>query len=268
MKTEEDEMKIGKSCVAGWMLSMFSLASCFTFGKTQCAGCTADKAYRDPQALALVRAAVRGDADEVELLARAGANPNHLEEGSVPMLIWTLCAHNKKGFEALLKAGADPNLGGTGKGFAGYGVVGAAFTRNSRSFIRQGWSATVMAAAIEDPFYLRLALQYGGDPDAKKGGPEDRPLLKAAREGFIENVRILIDAGANVNVHDEKFIIENAAMNALGSYNRWDIVLLLLERGYNHDLKTILLHRNDPISDDMRPYRDKVFQMLKERGIE
>jgi hypothetical protein len=247
---------------------MFSLTSCFTFGKTQCAGCTIAQPYRDPQALALVKAAVRGDADEVERLVRAGANPNHQEEGSVPMLIWALCAHNKKGFEALLKAGADPNLGGTGKGFAGYGVVGAAFTRNSRSFIRQGWSATVMAAAIEDPYYLRLALQYGGDPDAKRGGPEDRPLVLSARFGFIENVRILLDAGANVNIHDEKFTLYDALNRAIMVYNRWDIVLLLLERGYNHDLKTILLHRDDPISDDMRPYRDKVFQMLKERGIE
>lgn len=254
-------------CIAGLILSMFSLASCFSFGRIQCAGCTVDKAYRNPQALALVRAAVSGKIDEMNRLVQGGADPNYLEEGAVPMLIWTMCAQNKKGYEALLKAGADPNLGGTGHGYTRPGVVGHPFTRGSSSRVHRGWSATVMAAAIEDPYYLRLALQYGGDPDAKKGEAEDRPLLLAAHEGFIENVRILLDAGADVNIHDERYPNYNAAMMAILGYRRYDIVILLLQRGFIFDLEGIWFYRDYPVSEEMRPYRDTVLRMLKERGF-
>lgn len=260
-------MAIMKAFIAGGMLSMFSLTSCFTFGKTQCAGCTVDQAYRDPQALALVQAAVRGKVDEVERLVKAGADPNYLEEGTVPMLIWTMCAQNKRGYEALLKAGADPNLGGTGDGYTNPGVVGHPFTRDSSSRVHQGWSATLMASAIEDPYYLRLALHYGGDPDAKKGEAEDRPLLKAAREGFIENVRILLDAGADVNIHDERYPSHNAAAQAILGYGRYDIVILLLERGFNYNVPWLFRFVENPnVPDSQRANRDKVLQMLKERG--
>lgn len=260
-------MKTMNAFTIGGMVSMFSLLSCFSFGKVQCAGCTVDKAYRNPQALALVRAAVSGKVDEVNRLVQGGADPNYIEEGAVPMLIWTMCAQNKKGYEALLKAGADPNLGGTGDGLTSPGVVGHPFTRGDSSRVHRGWSATVMAAAIEDPYYLRLALQYGGDPDAKKGEAADRPLLLAAHEGFIENVRILLDAGADVNIHDDRYRDYNAAMMAFLGYRRYDIVVLLLERGFDYDLERLLMLRKYPIPDEMKPHRDRVLQMLKDRGF-
>lgn len=258
-------MKTMNVFTIGGMVSMFSLFSCFSFGRIQCAGCTVDKAYRNPQALALVRAAMSGKVDEVNRLVQGGADPNYLEEGAVPMLIWTMCAQNKKGYEALLKAGADPNLGGTGHGFTSPGVVGHPFTRGDSSIVSRGWSATVMAATIEDPYYLRLALQYGGDPDAKKGEVRDRPLLLASYEGFIENVRILLDAGADVNIHDERYPNYNAAVMAIRGYNRYDIIMLLLERGFDFDLPLLLRYLDNPVNDEMRPNRDKVIQMVKER---
>lgn len=61
------------------------------------------------------------------------------------MLIWTICAQPKEGYEAL---GADPNLGGTGDGYTSPGFVGHPFTRGSSSIVYRGWSATVMAAAV------------------------------------------------------------------------------------------------------------------------
>jgi len=250
------------------LLIVVSLSSCLSFAKTRCAGCTHDQAYSDPQALALVGAAVRGDAKEVERLVKAGANPNHLEEGTVPMLIWTMCAKNKDGYEALLRAGADPNLGGSGSGLADYGITGGPFMRNDRSHINKGWSAMVMAAAIEDPFYLKLAIQYGGDLNGRRGERGDRPLVIAAHEGLMENVRILLDAGADVNVHDEQFEGYDAFYAATNTYARYDIALLLLERGYNYDLKRVFFHRHRPLHPAMVPYRDRIYEILKERGID
>lgn len=133
----------------------------------RCAGRSLGEAYRDPQAMALVKAAVRGNSRKVAELVKRGADPNYLEEGAVPMLLWTLCAEELAGFEALLKAGADPNRGGTGHG-RGHGQQGPGWGGKG-TIIRAGWSATVMAAGTENPEFLRLALRYGGDPDAQKG---------------------------------------------------------------------------------------------------
>ena len=262
-------VKIRISVIAGGLLMLFAKTACSTFYGVGCAGCTLDQAYRDPQALALVRAAVRGNADEVERLVKGGADPNYLEEGSVPMLIWTLCAQNKKGYEALLKAGADPNLGGTGKGFAGSEVIGTAFSRTSRSYIKKGWSATVMAAAIEDPFYLRLALKNGGDPNALRGPePDDRPLLQAAYYGFFENIKILLASGADINVHDDRYRFYTAPELAIGVYGRFDIAVYLLEQGYNHDLQMLLRSCDRSANEEMKPYREQLIKMLKARGVE
>ncbi|TGN20267.1 hypothetical protein [Leptospira idonii] len=99
------------------MLSIMTKMSCFSI-QLKCANCHLGDAYVDKQALALVNAAVDGDAAKVKKLVSEGANPNHLEPGKVPMLIWTICADSFEGYKALLEAGADPNLGGTGKGFS------------------------------------------------------------------------------------------------------------------------------------------------------
>lgn len=249
---------------------LFAMSFCSSFQKTQCAGVTVDQAYRDSTATALVRAAVKGKTSEVERLVKAGADPNYLEEGSVPMLIWTLCAQNKKGYEALLKMGADPNLGGTGEGFAGTGFIGNAYMRRSRSLIEKGWSATVLAAAIEDPFYLRLALQYGGDVNAIKGdSPSHRPLLQAAHEGLFDNVKILLAAGADINTHDNQYDYYTAPIQAIASFGRFDIVAYLLEQGYNHNLEDLRSYSSyRATNQEMKPYREKVIQMLKDRGVE
>jgi len=234
----------------------------------RCAGRSLGEAYRDPQALALVNAAVRGNGKKVEELVKQGADPNYLEEGSVSMLLWTLCAEEKVGFEALLKAGADPNLGSTGHG-KGHGSQGASW-RGQGTIVRRGWSAMVMAAGIEDPEILRLALNYGGDPDAQKGedpAGENLPLLAAADAGLFDNVRALVAAGADINVHNGA---HSAPWLAIAAAGRYDIALWLVGKGYSHDLEYLargVESRHVPLDSPLQRAKELLIELLRTRGM-
>ncbi|MBM9549212.1 ankyrin repeat domain-containing protein [Leptospira sp. 201903074] len=258
------------------VMSMLTGISCSSL-ELRCSGCTLSEAYVDANALELVNAAVKGNSKKVEELVRKGANPNHLENGKVPMLLWTLCAENQEGFEALLKAGADPNLDGTGHGIGdgqsfGSGMFGfrwRGYRFVTTSKIKEGWSATVMAAALRKPEFLHLALKNGGDLNAKKGdGGDSRPLLIASRYANLENIKILLEAGANINIHDEKYAVTSAPELAIAGYSRFDIAIWFLEQGYNHDLQGLgRLAEASNVHDGLQPDKDKLMDMLTKRGV-
>lgn len=248
---------------------MTSLSACAgsLFGGTQCAGRSLGQAYRDPQVLILAKAAVKGGSDAIRSQVQRGADVNHLEDGAVPPLLWAICADNIEGFEALLKAGADPNLAGNGHGKGdgkGHGV------KENGSIIRQGWSATVMAAGTGRPDFLRLALRYGGDLNAKRGEEaQDRPLLQAAYHGLFENVKILVAAGADINVHDEFMKDKTAPDYALGVTGRFDIAVWLLEQGYRYNLQGLASSAevcHVPLDGEQQRWKEKLIGMLREQG--
>lgn len=244
------------------------MVSTTTHAALQCAGRTLNHAYRDPQALALAEAAVRGNVSEVAALVRHGANANHLEEDAVPPLLWTICADNVEGFEALLKAGADPNLAGTGHG---RGDGKGSDVKEDGSIIYKGWSATVMAAGSGRPDFLRLAVQYRGDLNARKGERGyDRPLLHAAYHGLFDNIKLLVGAGADINIHDERFPGNTAPQLAIGVTARYDIASWLLENGYTYDLQglaTTVEASHVPLNSERQRWKEKVIDLLRTRGM-
>ena len=233
---------------------------------TQCAGRKLGEAYQNPQAVAVVRAAARGDATAVaSLVAHTPALANWLEDGAVPPLLWAICADSVEGFEALLKAGADPNLGGKG---SGRGDANGNGRKEHGSIIERGWSATVMAAGSGRPDFLRLALRHGGDANAGRGEREpNRPLLKAAEAGLLDNVKTLIDAGADINAHDRG---GSALDYAIGGRGRFDIAVWLLEHGYNHDLAGLARGaeiRHVRREGEQQRWKETLIGMLRERGL-
>ena len=233
---------------------------------TQCAGRKQGEAYQNQQAVAVVRAAARGDATAVaSLVAHTPALANWLEDGAVPPLLWAICADSVEGFEALLKAGADPNLGGKG---SGRGDANGNGRKEHGSIIERGWSATVMAAGSGRPDFLRLALRHGGDANAGRGEREpNRPLLKAAEAGLLDNVKTLIDAGADINAHDRG---GSALDYAIGGRGRFDIAVWLLEHGYNHDLAGLARGaeiRHVRREGEQQRWKETLIGMLRERGL-
>ena len=238
------------------------------YAGVRCAGRTLSKAYQDPKSLSLVKAAVRGDAKSIQALVQGGANVNHLEPGAVPPLLWAICADNVEGFEALLKAGADPNLGGTGEGKGdgkGHGLM------ENGTIIYEGWSATLMAAGTANPEFLKLALHYGGDPNAIKGPRnEHRPLLLAAYFGLFANMKILVAAGANINTHHENFQGYTAPELTIAAGGRYDVAVWLLEQGYSHDLPMLARCAEGTygsLGSPQQAWKERLIDMLRAKGM-
>lgn len=202
-------------------------------------------------------------------LVQRGANPNYLEGGSVPSLIWAICADNVVGFKALLEAGADPDLSGNGHGRGSgkrHGVI------EDGTIIYEGWSATDAAAASGQPEFLRLALQHGGDPDSAKGKrSNDRPLLQAAYGGLLESVKILVAAGADINVHHDKYGGNTGPELAIAARGRYDIAFWLLEHGYTHSLQALAGTAEAsrvPLDSDQQLWKEKLIDALQKRGAD
>ena len=200
----------------------------------------------DAKVVALTKAAVAGDADKVAKLVKEGANVNAVGNNGATPLVWALNAKNPRGVEALLKSGADPNL------------VTDKYRASPMYFLSGG----------NEPELLRLVLKYGGNPNHPgKGRIQERPLSVAASEGRIENIKMLLDAGADVNAHDQ---YNASAASVASAQANFDATALLLEHGFNFNLPYLargVKGRVVPASSNRQHWKDKVIQMLKDRGV-
>ncbi|MDP9046695.1 MAG: ankyrin repeat domain-containing protein, partial [Bacteroidota bacterium] len=90
-----------------------------------------------------------------------------------------------------------------------------------------------------NPKFLKLLLEHGGDPNAEEKGVRRKgnntrytPLLRACGTGYLEYVKLLVDAGANVNYNNEY------GMNPLGGAVMFsrnpDMVIYLIEKGADY----------------------------------
>jgi uncharacterized protein len=211
--------------------------------------------FTDKKVVELTEAAVADNAEEVAQLAKTGIDVNVIGRNGTTPLMWALYARKRQGTEALLRAGANPNLVMPIKNSHGEDIPHTAMY-----YVSQG----------EDAELLRLLLQHGGNPnDADDGKVRNRPLSLAATEGRIHNMQLLIAAGADVNAHDE--FDDSAAENAIGARAKYEGVALLLEHGYRFNLqrlaKSVSIRRVAP-ENGQYSWREKVIAMLKERGVE
>jgi hypothetical protein len=158
----------------------------------------------------------REDLGAIEAYAR---NRGDLEVGAARLgktpLLDALILKKKESYTKLLSLGASPNTicrGGS---------------------ITPANSAVMHHAALEqDPFWLRAALESGGDPDLMndaKGMSKGRPLCFAiSGDGRIDNVKLLCEHGADIDAP-----INHLGLTALheAAGNNFEIVHYLLERG-------------------------------------
>jgi uncharacterized protein len=206
---------------------------------------------------ALHWAVQRGDLDLVQRLIRAGANVKARNEyGSTPMSEAAVLARAPI-LDALLKAGADvesPNADGqtalmvvarTSQVDAARLLIARGANVNAVEKWR-GQTALMWAVAQNQPAMVKELIAHGADVNARStinnwqrqvtaepraiyrpaGGLT--PLLYAAREGCAECARLLVDAGADINLGDPENIspLLMAIMNG-----RFDTASYLIKKG-------------------------------------
>lgn len=161
-------------------------------------------AFSDPDLAPLANAVARGDAAEIRRhLARI--DPDTPGEDGATLLVEAIGKRQLASVEALLEAGADPNRPGAG-----------------------GETPVHAAAFADDPSFLRAVLARGGDPNARNpvtGGP---PLTRAILGQNLEQVRLLLEAGADPDRADNN---SDAPLHTAARTNAGAIILLLLEAG-------------------------------------
>ncbi len=211
-------------------------------------GMTVRDAFPDERVARMVEAASRGDLAGVDTQLRAGANPNYVGADGTSPLLWVLVenrrARDLTGAEHLLKAGANPNY---------------------RDEKREA-SAMALAAGGDSPQILELLLKYKGDPNLI--GPRGEPLLHiAAGEFRKENIDLLLKYGADINMHETTGTTAAQTAVRLG---RFDIAAHLLDKGLNYNLEGLARSaeaRRVPPNSEAQHWKDKVIEMLKERGV-
>jgi ankyrin repeat protein len=206
---------------------------------------------------ALHWAVQQGDLDLVQRLIRAGANVKARNDyGSTPMSEAAVLARTPI-LDALLKAGADvesPNADGqtalmvvarTSQVDAARLLIARGANVNAVEKWR-GQTALMWAVAQNQPAMVKELVAHGADVNARStinnwqrqvtaepraiyrpaGGLT--PLLYAAREGCAECARLLVDAGADINLGDPENIspLLMAVMNG-----RFDTASYLIKKG-------------------------------------
>lgn len=182
------------------------------------------RAVNDYGATPMSEAAVVGNVRVIEKLLAAGADVDSPNEDGQTALMIIARTSNVDAARLLLKRGADVNA-------------------------RERWrgqTALMWAAAEAQPAMVQLLIEHGAEVDARSNVNEwERqvtaeprmqarpsggftPLLYAARRGCAECARILLDAGADVNLSDPDGV--TPLLLAILNFNT-DTAALLVERG-------------------------------------
>jgi ankyrin repeat protein len=240
--------------------------------QTSCAGDSQSDSWRalasmkandyfiEPVQVKLAEAIAQENITQVTELIKQGANVNALGRDGMRPLSWAMAKKSPKGFELLLQNGADTDL-----------VVPEPSTNKFPLTLLE------FAASSEGSDYLRLLLKYKGNPNTISSGQlGDRTIIfDAIMHNQIENVRILIEAGADINHQDSSG--SSPIMTAAGIDN-YDIVFLLLEKRadpkihdrWGYDLAKMMTKfgaRAIARNSEQYQWYLKVVEEMKKRGL-
>jgi ankyrin repeat protein len=162
--------------------------------------------FPDSRVVELAEAIADNDAKRVHLLAKSTDLRAHGDK-NVTLLEWAIVNQSKRAFEALLEEGADPTLPGIDNSTAAH-----------------------MAAMVNDPYYLRVLLERGLDPNLQDQRIRE-PLLSASlMGGREEQFDALLAAGASPNVSDS---MGDTPLHVAAQVNQYRQALVLLKSGAN-----------------------------------
>ena len=165
--------------------------------------------FSDEKLRNLAYAAGKGRISTINKLLESGLDVNTTGTRNATALFWAM--RNEKGFNHLLKAGANPN-------------------------VKFGDGGTVMhwLARKKDCTMLKTALAYGGDPNLKASlfnAPVAFETINPGKnKGVPECLTVLLNSGADIELTDDKGY---TMMLWAADLARFDIALYLLEKGAN-----------------------------------
>jgi ankyrin repeat protein len=211
-------------------------------------------------------AAASGNAEVVNLLLDAGADPNAKDAdwGQTP-LIYAASLNRADAIKALLARKADPSITTKTIDIAKQGALDRAATERQRKVLE----ASVVKGELPTASQVQAAMHASRElfasgtvppPDTKEGAaandrggagsnqnfdPEEinppvatkgglTALLHAARQGYIEAARVLIDGGANVNQPSAGDATTPLLMAAING--QFDMAMFLIEHKANPNL--------------------------------
>lgn len=218
-------------------------------GEQSIGGVSAAETFQDARVASLASAACAGNKSAVAQTIADGADPNARGREGVTVLLWAERCGNVDGMEALLQAGASPNL----------------LTSPN------GVGPVTVAATLEDSRILKVLLKHGGDPNAVSPNSPWTALRLAfslgVDSGNWTNYELLLEGGADINrVYEEQTIAEFAA-----ALRRYDKVVDLLRRGYTGRLEMVAdfarTEDRDAIVDDQIVYLDEVLRYVSEHNV-
>ncbi|SDK26476.1 Ankyrin repeat [Ferrimonas sediminum] len=169
--------------------------------------------FPDKQHRALARAAGKGQIKKIDELVSQGVDINSRGTSDATALFWAM--KNEKGFEHLLKIGADPNV-----------------------IFEDGGSVMHWVSRKKDCSMLILALKYEGNPNLKAGMFYRAPIFEmitvGKNDGIAPCFTTLLNNGADINSVDAQ---GKSPLLSAADLARYDIVYYLLKMGADYTLE-------------------------------
>jgi uncharacterized protein len=210
--------------------------------------------FHDAVQHALESAIRLDDAAAISAALAAGAKVDARGLHDVTPLMIAVDSQRPRAVDALLHAGADPNL----LAADGAGAVGLAVD----NYRTQPFGRRVMLALFK----------AGGSPDTRQ--PDRDPvIMRFIVDHDCEGIRLMKSLGANLDILDRARdpIIAKAAVG-----NDWDAVWCLIELGARYDyedgssrlpLSESLASKYPAPDSPLYSYKLKVWQLMKDKGL-
>lgn len=215
-----------RTCLHATHTSFAALAIAALLSLSGCAPASQHGAsrYFEGKALELAIASERGDAKEIaRLMKDEGVNPDKIfssKEG-VPLIAWPLRAENLDGLRAMLENGADPN---------------ARIVKHLHGEDYHFNNAMVYASKMEDPRYLKLLMEHGGDGNTRNSNNEMLLLQAFIAGNKWKNVQTLVEQGARIN--EENFGRGDSILSYYAGRGGFKQAYWLIEHGADPTLPT------------------------------
>lgn len=209
----------------------------------------AENYFKNQNEIEICHAIEWGDTNKIQKLLNGEININTQGyKDDMTFVMWALLKQNKSSYQYLLENRADPNLKTTNGSIMNFVVI------------------------PEDPFWLKLALEHGGDPNTPSGNQSI--IFKAIEQHRIENINLLLKTGADIN-YQNKISKDTPLVMAMNG-SRYNIAYMLLEKGANPELKKrdiiFIITKTRPYSDvgdyeQQVEWREKVIKLLEQKGF-